>query len=233
MAAHLDDDKVFLETARIVIRDDYGNEHEARALLDSGSMSNFISEECARKLMTNRNKVNIAVSGIGNAVVHQVRGSIGATVRSKNQPFATEMAFLILDKPSAAIPTSFSDISSWKMPDVALADRAFNVPAEVDIIIGGDTFWELHTGRKRSLGMGRPWLVETHFGWVVTGNIHHSSPGPRLCHLAANGIPLEDIMQRFWQNETIAEDTVLSVEEDACERHYVATTVRNTSGRGF
>ncbi|XP_049300551.1 uncharacterized protein LOC125774324 [Anopheles funestus] len=231
MAAHLEDDKVFLETAQIVIRDDYGNEHEARALLDSGSMSNFISEECARKLLTNRNKVNIAVSGIGNAVVHQVRGSIVATVRSKNQPFATEMAFLILDKPSAAIPTSFSDISSWKMPDVALADRAFNVPGEVDIIIGGDTFWELHTGRKRSLGMGRPWLVETHFGWVVTGNIHHSSPGPRLCHLAANDIPLEDIMQRFWQNETIAEDTVLSVEEDACERHYVATTVRNTSGR--
>ncbi|XP_049283528.1 uncharacterized protein LOC125763892 [Anopheles funestus] len=227
MAAHLDDDKVFLETAQIVIRDDYGNEHEARALLDSGSMSNFISEECARKLLTNRNKVNIAVSGIGNAVLHQVRGSIVATVRSKNQPFATEMAFLILDKPSAAIPTSFSDISSWKMPDVALADRAFNVPGEVDIIIGGDTFWELHTGRKRSLGMGRPWLVETHFGWVVTGNIHHSSPGPRLCHLAAKDIPLEDVMHRPSQNQTLAEDPALSVEEDACERH----TVRYSSGR--
>ncbi|XP_049283815.1 uncharacterized protein LOC125764036 [Anopheles funestus] len=104
MTSCSDDGKVFLETTQIVIQDGCGNALEARALLDSGSMSNFITEECTRKLLTNRNKVNIAVSGIGNAV-HQVRGSIVATVRSKNQPFATEMAFLILDKPSAAIPT--------------------------------------------------------------------------------------------------------------------------------
>ncbi|XP_050076883.1 uncharacterized protein LOC126564021 [Anopheles maculipalpis] len=193
-------------------------------------MSNFISEECARKLLTNRNKVNIAVPGIGNAV-QQVKGSIVATVRSKTQPFATDIAFLVLDKPSANIPISPTDSSSWKMPNVALADSTFYIPGQIDIVIGGDSYWELHTGHKRSLGVGRPWLVETHFGWIVTGNIHHSSPGPR--NLATNDIPLEDTMQRFWQNETIVDDPVLSVEEDACERHYVSETVRNTSGRVF
>ena len=38
-------------------------------------------------------------------------------------------------------------------------------------------------------------------------------------------------MQRFWESETIAEDPVLSVEEDACEKHYTSTTVRNSAGR--
>ncbi|XP_053667343.1 uncharacterized protein LOC128716761 [Anopheles marshallii] len=230
MAAHLDDEKVFLETAQIHIRDDYGNNHEARALLDSGSMSNFISDEFARKLLTSRKKVNIAVSGIGNAV-QQVKGSIIATVESKTKPFTSEMAFLILDTPSAHIPTSPTDVSSWKLPDVALADNTFNIPGQIDIVIGGDAFWELHTGRKRSFGKGKPWLVETHFGWVVTGNTHHSSPGPRLCHLAANESSLADIMERFWESEAIAEEPVLSAEEEACERHYVSTTVRNSAGR--
>ncbi|XP_040173139.1 uncharacterized protein LOC120905896 [Anopheles arabiensis] len=117
------------------------------------------------------------------------------------------------------------------MPDVALADSTFNSPGQIDIVIGGDTFWELHTGRKRSIGRGKPWLVETHFGWVVTGNTHHSSIGPRLCHLSAYDTPLEETMQRFWESETIAEDPVLSVEENTCEKHFVATTVRNSSGR--
>ncbi|XP_040173677.1 uncharacterized protein LOC120906228 [Anopheles arabiensis] len=230
MAAHSDDYKVFLETANVQVKDDYGNLFEARALLDSGSMSNFISDEFAQKLLTSRNKVNVAVSGIGNAV-QQVKGSIVATVQSKFKSFATEMAFLVLDTPSAHIPTSPTDISSWKMPDVALADTNFNLPGHIDIVIGGDTFWELHTGRKRSIGRGKPWLVETHFGWVVSGNTQHSSTGPRVCHPATDDIPLEEIMQRFWESETIAEDPVLSVEEDACEKHYTSTTVRNSARR--
>ena len=119
--------------------------------------------------MTSRNKVNVAVSGIVNAV-QQVKGSIVATVQSKTQSFATEMAFLVLDTPSAHIPTSPTDISSWKMPDVALADTNFNLPGHIDIVIEGDTFWELRIGRKRSIGRGKPWLEETHFGWVVSSN---------------------------------------------------------------
>nr|XP_049466975.1 uncharacterized protein LOC120956095 [Anopheles coluzzii] len=224
------EDNVFLATANIQIKDDYGNTHEARALLDSGSMSNFIAEEFARKLLTSRKRVNVAVSGIGNAV-QQIKGSIVATVQSKTQPFPTKMTFLVLDTPSANIPTSPTDVSSWKMPDVALADSTFNSPGQIDIVIGGDTFWELHTGRKCSIGRGKPWLVETHFGWVVTGNTHHSSVGPRLCHLSAYDTPLEETMQRFWESEIIAEDPVLSVEENACEKHFAATTVRNSSGR--
>ncbi|XP_040151923.1 uncharacterized protein LOC120893847 [Anopheles arabiensis] len=230
LSAQSNEDNVFLATANIQIKDDYGNTHEARALLDSGSMSNFIAEEFARKLLTSRKRVNVAVSGISNAV-QQIKGSIVATVQSKTQPFATEMTFLILDTPSANIPTSPTDVSSWKMPDVALADSTFNSPGQIDIVIGGDTFWELHTGRKCSIGRGKPWLVETHFGWVVTGNTHHSSVGPRLCHLSAYDTPLEETMQRFWESETIAEDPVLSVEENACEKHFAATTVRNSSGR--
>ncbi|XP_049293464.1 uncharacterized protein LOC125769073 [Anopheles funestus] len=221
---------VFLETAIVSIVDDYGKQHEARALLDSGSMANFVSEALDRKLLNTRTKVNVSVSGIGKAI-QQVKGSITATVRSKIHHFDTQLEFLILDLPSADIPTTPIDVSSWEMRNVTLADPTYHIPGKIDIVIGGDAFWELHTGNKRSLGTGRPWLVETQFGWTVAGNSSQQTNTPRICHAAMNEKQLESIMTRFWENETILDDPVLSNEEDSCEKHYISTTTRNASGR--
>ncbi|XP_049300569.1 uncharacterized protein LOC125774382 [Anopheles funestus] len=231
LAAQSDDEMVFLETAMVYIVDDYGVKHEARALLDSGSMLNFISESLAQKLLTPRTKVNVCVTGIGSAR-QQVKGSITASVRSKDLHFTTPMEFFILDTPTYhSLPTKPVDVSSWDMPNVTLADPTYHVPGKVDLIIGSDPFWEVHTGRKRSLGAGKPWLVETRFGWAVSGNTVQSSPAPRVCHVATSECPLEAIMTRFWESETISDEPALSVEEDICENHFIANTTRDGSGR--
>ncbi|XP_053667573.1 uncharacterized protein LOC128717922 [Anopheles marshallii] len=230
MAAQCEDEMVFLETAIIFIVDDYGAKHEARALLDSGSMSNFISESLARKLVTPRTRVDVSISGIGKATQH-VKGSITAFIRSNDLHFATPLEFLILETPSADIPTSAIDVSSWNVPNVPLADPTYHVPGKVDVVIGGDTFWELHTGRKRSLGAGKPWLVETQFGWAVAGNTTQSSHTPRVCHIATNDGPLDALMERFWESETISDEPALSVEEDICEKHFMGNTTRDDTGR--
>ncbi|XP_058121737.1 uncharacterized protein LOC131285091 [Anopheles ziemanni] len=232
MGVNSEDETVFLETAVLHLVDDYGTRHEARALLDSGSMSNFISEAFARKLMASRSKVNVSISGIGMAS-QLVNGSIVATVQSKIQPFATQMEFLILNNPSADIPTTPTDVSSWRMPvDAVLADPSFYIPGRIDIVIGGDAFWEIHSGRKRSLGKGRPWLVETPFGWVVAGNTAQAAKEvPRICHVATSNTPLEVILNRFWECETLPNEATFSAEEDLCEKHYVSTTTRDAAGR--
>ncbi|XP_061514979.1 uncharacterized protein LOC133393554 [Anopheles gambiae] len=233
MAIQNNDGMVFLETALLYIVDGYGKRHEARALLDSGSMSNFVSNTLARKLLgTTRNKVNVSVAGIGNAS-QLMKGSIVATVESRINTHASQLELLILDSPFMHIPTTPIDASSWEMPSLPLADPSFYVPGKIDIIIGGDTYWELHSGKKRSLGEGKPWLVETAFGWVVAGNASFGgSHGSQLCHLSTNVTPsLESIMERFWKIETVAEDLILSAEENACEKHFVATTTRDASGR--
>ncbi|XP_058064544.1 uncharacterized protein LOC131214178 [Anopheles bellator] len=231
MAAHAEM-TVFLETVRLNVIDDFGNAHEARALLDSGSMANFMSESFARKLLTTRSKVNVSISGIGQ-VVQVVKGSIIATVQAKLDAHTSQMEFLVLEKPSADVPTSGIDVFTWNMPSVTLADPTFHVPGKIDMVIGGDTYWELHSGQKQSLGAGRPWLVETPFGWVVAGNVSEkAAQSPRLCQLSANiHTPLELTMQRFWECETIDEEAPLSTEEDRCERWYTATTTRDQSGR--
>ncbi|XP_035919104.1 uncharacterized protein LOC118517233 [Anopheles stephensi] len=59
---------VVLETVVLWLVDDHGIRHEARALLDSGSMCNIVSESLARKLLTRRTKINVALTGIGEGV---------------------------------------------------------------------------------------------------------------------------------------------------------------------
>ncbi|XP_041786397.1 uncharacterized protein LOC121601646 [Anopheles merus] len=197
----------------------------------SGSMCNFISESMAHRLLTPLPKVSIAVSGIGQIKQH-VKGSITATVRSLGEDFHSSMEFLVLKTPSAEIPTIPLNIAKWNIPNVQLADSSFHVPGKVDVVIGGNTFWKIHTGRKQSLGNGRPWLIETAFGWAVSGNTSQlAGSNLRLCHTAANEGAIESLLQRFWEAESIMENPALSIEEDMCEKHYVATTSRNAQGR--
>ncbi|XP_035890588.1 uncharacterized protein LOC118502464 [Anopheles stephensi] len=193
---------VVLETVVLWLVDDHGIRHEARALLDSGSMCNIVSESLARKLLTRRTKINVALTGIGEGV-QQAKGSIIATVQSKSAPFSSPLEFLIVNSPCAEIPTAPIDVAGWKFPDVPLADPAFNLPSRVDVIIGSDAYWDWHTGKKQLLVKGGPWRHES----------------------------LDTLLQRFWENETNLEGPALSLEEDACEKHYAATTTRDHHGR--
>lgn len=61
---------VILFTALVKIRDSRGQYLLARALLDSGSQSSFVSESLCQRLALSRTKVNLPVSGIGQALVN-------------------------------------------------------------------------------------------------------------------------------------------------------------------
>ncbi|XP_058064489.1 uncharacterized protein LOC131214137, partial [Anopheles bellator] len=149
------------------------------------------------------------------------------------------MEFLVLDAPASDIPTTFIDVSTWHLPDVPLADSTFHIPGKIDIVIGSDMYWKLHSGHKRSLGNGKPWLIETPFGWVIAGNSASNSTTYSTCHVATTNTSLESFMEllkiayqneRFWQGETIQQEPTLSAEEQICENVYTTTTTRDPSG---
>lgn len=222
---------VLLETVIVKVVDDHGKEHQARALLDSASMSNFMSGQLAKNLYNRQTKVDIAVAGIGVST-QRVRSAITTTIESRNKSFSTKLEFLILRQPSAQLPTVPIDISTWKFPDTVLADENFNVPGKVDLVIGSESFWELHTGRKISLGTGLPWVVETHFGWAVSGIASAETTCiPRICQLSSVNDRLEAAIQKFWEVETILDGPAHSVDENRCEEFYAQTTTRDATGR--
>lgn len=222
---------VLLETVVVNVVDDHGKKHKARALLDSASMSNFMSGQLAKNLYNRPIKVDVAVAGIGVST-QRVRSAITAAIESRNTTFSTKLEFLILRQPSAELPTVPIDVSTWKLPDIVLADQRFNVPEPIDLVIGSESFWELHTGRKISLGAGLPWVVETHFGWAVSGTASAETTCiPRICQLSAVNDRLEAAIQRFWEVETIPEGPAHSVDENRCEEFFAKTTTRDATGR--
>lgn len=94
----------FLSTAIVLIKDKFGNTHEARALLDSGSQSNFISSHYSNKFKFPINQTNqISVSGI-NAIPIVTNKKIFTEISSKSSSFKTSCNFFIIDSISDALP---------------------------------------------------------------------------------------------------------------------------------
>nr|CAI5840489.1 unnamed protein product [Callosobruchus analis] len=58
---------ILLATAIVDISDDYGNTHECRVLLDSGSTSHFISQNLCDILHLHKTRINFDISGIGQS----------------------------------------------------------------------------------------------------------------------------------------------------------------------
>ncbi|XP_062542344.1 uncharacterized protein LOC134210313 [Armigeres subalbatus] len=102
--------KVLLATAIVVVQDDEGKRIPARALLDSGSESNFITEHLSQRLNVFRSKVDISVHGIGLAAT-KVNQRIVATIRSRLSEFSRQMGFLVLPKVTSNLPTANVNIA--------------------------------------------------------------------------------------------------------------------------
>ncbi|XP_052567192.1 uncharacterized protein LOC128093655 [Culex pipiens pallens] len=222
---------VLLETVALEVLGQNGKKYPARALLDSASMCNFITKKLANTLNLRRKKVDIDVAGIGEST-KQIKCQLTATIQSKYTPYAAKLEFLILKRPTINLPTIPVDVSQWKLPEVSLADPKFNVPSDIDMVIGGESYHELHTGSKQTLDEGLPLMIETVFGWTVSGKVCIPSPSiPRVCHLTTVDRSLEQALQKFWELEAVEPCSVLTTEETHCEEIYSATTTRDSSGR--
>lgn len=164
--------EVLLATAIVIVEDDNGNRFPARALLDSGSESNFVSERFARRLNVTRERVSISVKGIGETV-RKIEHRIRALVRSRITSFSREMDFLILPKVTVNLPTSTVNTEKWLIPHgIKLADPTFFQSREVDLVLGIEAFFEFFkTGRRITLGKGLPALNDSVFGWVACGGV--------------------------------------------------------------
>ncbi|XP_062538699.1 uncharacterized protein LOC134206974 [Armigeres subalbatus] len=227
---------MFLSTALVSIKDCNGQSYLARALLDSGSQTNLISERLCQILKLPRKKVNVPISGIGNSLM-QVSHSITATIFSRTTNYAVPMDFLVLkkvtnDQPSATIP-----IGSWNLPsDMNLADPGFNKRGSIDLLLGLEYFSEfllLNDGRVqiKNLGDRLPLFIHTVFGWIAAGKADLGSIMPLSSYHVAIDNQLDEAIERFWKIEEIRDAPKQTPEEMDYEAHYAATVERNEQGR--
>ncbi|XP_065075451.1 uncharacterized protein LOC135699156 [Ochlerotatus camptorhynchus] len=227
---------VFLLTVLVKVVDAYGQDHIARALLDSASQPNLITDRLARRLHLKRSSVNVIIQGAGN-LSKKVRESIFARIKSRNDAFECGVEFLLMDTVTADLPTQDIPVNDWQIPqNLALADPMFNKSEQIDMVLGAKHFHSFFPSTSRlQLAENLPMLVDSVFGWVVTGSASMVHPAQQQASnpsiVAVSMLTLEESIERFWKTEELTVSNNYSIEERHCEDYYQSTTSRDTTGR--
>ncbi|XP_062556935.1 uncharacterized protein LOC134221766 [Armigeres subalbatus] len=145
----------------------------------------------------------------------QIKRKLTATIKSKLPSYSTTLEFLILKRPTVCLPTTPVDTSTWKFPEVALADPKFHVPADIYLVVGGEIYHELHSGSKISLSEVP----------IQVPGIH------KIYHLTTVDRNLELAIQKYWDLEAVKQYSKFTAEENLCEKLFSTTTTRESSGR--
>ncbi|XP_018375582.1 PREDICTED: uncharacterized protein LOC108769219 [Trachymyrmex cornetzi] len=226
--------KVLLSTAIVHIFDAQGKSHTCRALLDNGSQLNFITETLANKLRLKQQHLNIAISGVAQGGIN-ARRSVNVLIQSKQNSYRERMECVILQKITQNLPQEFVDRSQLKIPsNISLADPHFNIPDNIDLLIGAEVFWQLLCIGQIKSCRTHSTIQKTKLGWIISGQIfnNHQSNKSHICHLATMD-DLNNTISKFWQieNNYCNENFTLSPEERECETQFLQTTTRNSDGR--
>ncbi|VEN60332.1 unnamed protein product [Callosobruchus maculatus] len=231
---------VLLSTTKLYVENVKNNLISCRALLDSGSQSNFITERFCKQLGLQSRKVNHAIKGVGQTLTN-INKTVDLLIKSNCTEFSLKISCLVIPTITDKLPSVYFDKSDLNIPeDVNLADPDFNIPNDIDLLLGSDVFWSALCLGQRKLGKEKPMLQKTYFGWVIAGNLV-----PTVCNnttiscLSINktvttelNISLDKQVEKFWNVEEISDSkNNNSAEDNYCESYFRETTRRDTSGK--
>jgi hypothetical protein len=225
--------QILLATVCLQVRDKSGQFRNCRALLDSGSQCNLISNGCCKKLGL-LTKINSAIIGI-NQCKSQVQYKTDINLISNYMQFETQISCLVMGKVTENLPSSGFDPVHLNIPEnIQLADPLFNQKSEIDLLLGSDIFWNLLCIGQIKLGKNKPTLQKTKFGWIISGPIPNYSNIHNNTFLSNINIheKIHNEISKFWEIEDCQNHKpALSEEETLCENHFIATTKRHESGK--
>ncbi|XP_055603814.1 uncharacterized protein LOC129752049 [Uranotaenia lowii] len=224
-------ESVLLPTVVLIVVNAYGHQHLARALLDTGSQPNVISERLCQQLRLSRKVVNIDVRGVDGTAT-SAKFEIRAEIRSRVSDFSEMLDFLVFRKVTSDAPAIPFSVAHPK--NLALADPDFGTLRKIDMIIGAAHFYAYLKPGRLQLAANGPLLAETVFGWLATGKCdmkteEANQKSTATCHVATV-VPVEELLSRFWKIEDVG-GSDYSIDEQNCENYYRYTTDRDSPGR--
>lgn len=222
---------ILLSTAIVYVYDSKEQPISCRVLLDSGSQMNFITEELANQLYLKERTVETSITGVMQKDFHAKR-MVSLRIKSRLNNFNEVIDCIVLPKITQQLPQNFITKSNIIIPKhIKVADPNFNVPSNIDMLIGAELFWRLICAGQIRHSKNQPTLQKTHFGWIISGHIVDNNINPILtsCHLAVTD-DLNRALSRFWEVEHNISSPNPSLEESKCESIFQNSTRRNNEG---
>ncbi|GFX69298.1 DUF1758 domain-containing protein [Trichonephila clavipes] len=207
------------------MKDKYSEWQTFRALLDSGSETCLISNECENKLRLKTERINTLISCLNDASM-VVNGCVKVAISNQNKSFERELDMLVVKKITDFIPQKALEINSDFSNFVELADSNFNVPGKIDLLLGANIFYELLKLERIKIKDSQLLLVNSVFGYIVTGNLDSINETKAHCGLIRDE-DLNKTLEKIWKVE---EPIVKNKERLICEEHYANTHFRTKEG---
>jgi len=103
------------------------------------------------------------------------------------------------------------------------------------MLIGADLFWGLLCVGQIGATSEHPILQKTLLGWIIAGRaVGTAQPLSRMnaLHVALSGAGLHERVEKFWRaEEIISIRNTFTIEEQACETHFLKHVAVNEQGR--
>ncbi|XP_031339598.1 uncharacterized protein LOC116168083 [Photinus pyralis] len=222
--------QVLLATVLVDILDKHNKPCTARALLDAGSQSSFLTQQLSRKLQLSESSINIKICGFSDSE-SECKSKCVARIKSKVNDFSFEISCLIVPHITSNLPNFRINRSKLNIPpNITLADPKFDSAGNVDMLIGADYFWDLICVGQIRLGAEGPFAQKTKLGWIISGRMGGGSHQRVRCQLAKN-IDVDEQLTRFWEIEEFPRTKLMSNEERACEDHFRKTFKRDSDNK--
>lgn len=225
-----------LGTAVVLVKDGRGKFQHARALIDSASMTSFMTSECAARLNLSLTDNAPSISGLGNSCVADVKGTVSCEIKSRfdSGPLLTTVA-TVLDRITTNLPSmNLPDSMRRPMKGLKLADPKWNQSAPIDILVGGDLYHHIYDGRKFILHANWPVALSSIFGWVLTGKYEPSAAQNQrtvTTLLSINAAPIEQTLKKFWEIEEPPHKSIKNPEDIRAEEIFKREHTRDDTGR--
>lgn len=222
---------VLLSTAVVKVKGEH-TEVECRALLDSGSQVNFVTERLVKRLGIPMQPSSVNINGIG-ATNTRTQHRINVALHSRINGFSTPLEAFVLPRIISPQPSQFINTDNWSLPkNLVLADPTFNRPDKIDILLGAEHYHQLLSIGQIKLSEQLPLLQNTVFGWVVSGKIQAEHRTNVACGVCTADEGLEASIARLWELDEIkTNEKSLSMAERQCEQHFTQHTFKNHENR--
>ncbi|XP_053623554.1 uncharacterized protein LOC128682758 [Plodia interpunctella] len=211
--------------------------YRARAILDAGSQSSFLTLNLKHKLGLTCQNVSANITGINNEPLC-ISEICKLTINSLVSPFNASLSCLVMPQITGHLPNALVDPSLLNLPkNICLADPKFYQPSEVDMLLGAEIFFDIISPNQIKLGPGLPVLQDSKLGWFIAGplnynlnlNISHNSNKKIHCNFTKE---ISDKLSQFWNLEEVQlSKPPMSANDEYCEQHFLNTTKRLENGR--
>ncbi|KAB0798698.1 hypothetical protein PPYR_09691 [Photinus pyralis] len=227
-----------LATAYIRVIAASGAKSYTRALVDSCSTDNLVSESLSQRLRLPRRSAQYPVSGTGKKATCITRGAVSFEVKPHfDSDYKIPVNAFVVRDLTHYVPNCQDDqLNLPHLKDIQFADPDHSSSQPIEVILGVGSYSRILEEGIRKGPDHTPIAQKTALGWILLGelstDVDPSQPATLASHQCHIDKQLPELLQKFWeQEEILIKSQHFSDEEQFVEDHFKRTHSRGPDGR--